>query len=59
MPSFDYRCPNCDTAVTLFGVHVDWRDRQRCTTCWGWLTRLVASPAIQFVGSGWTEKGNK
>lgn len=60
MPCYDYVCTKCGWAGTLYNVLVRRREWMECPRCHYGMGRLpVPAPAIQFKGSGWTEKGNK
>ena len=52
MPLYEYECTKCRTRFEriekLAGPHL-----KKCQNCGGKVERLMASPAIQFKGSGW------
>jgi putative FmdB family regulatory protein len=57
MPSYDYRCPNCG-----------WRHQPRlkpghdpptCFHCDTEMVQVLHPPGLQFLGEGWTEKGDE
>ncbi len=52
MPLYEYQCTRCshrfERIEKMSGPHA-----KKCPKCGGRVERLVASPAIQFKGSGW------
>ena len=52
MPLYEYECVKCghrfEKIEKFSGPHT-----KKCPQCGGKVERLVASPAIQFKGSGW------
>lgn len=52
MPIYEYRCEDCDQVFeTLQRIGDDPLDV--CRHCGGAAQRIISSPAIQFIGSGW------
>jgi len=52
MPIYEYRCSECSEIFeALQRVHDE--PLNRCRICGGPARRIISSPAIRFVGSGW------
>lgn len=52
MPIYEYRCGKCEQVFeALQRVHDEPLDS--CRRCGGPAERIISSPAIHFVGSGW------
>ena len=52
MPIYEYRCGACEQVFeALQRVHDEPLDA--CRRCGGPAERIISSPAIHFVGSGW------
>lgn len=52
MPIYEYRCGECEQVFeALQRVHDEPLDT--CRRCGGPAERIISSPAIHFVGSGW------
>lgn len=52
MPIYEYRCEKCEQVFeALQRVHDEPLDS--CRRCGGPAERIISSPAIHFVGSGW------
>lgn len=57
MPKYEYVCQRCRREHVRLNVPVAERDQQLCACgCLMPMTRLLASPAAQFKGSGWTPR---
>lgn len=54
---YEYDCLACNK-LYMRNVPVAERDNQVCL-CGSSLNRIPAVPALQFKGTGWTEKGSK
>ncbi len=52
MPIYEYRCAACDRTFEALQRVAD-PPLDVCRHCGGAASRMVSSPAIQFVGSGW------
>ena len=52
MPLYEYECRKCGHRFEKI-EKVNDATRRKCPRCKGTAERLVASPAIQFKGSGW------
>lgn len=49
MPTYEYRCPNCDARYEWI-VPISERGAQRCTKCDTLLEQQIAAPAFKFAG---------
>jgi len=60
LPLYEYECQKCSRRHERIEKH-SGPHLKKCPDCGGKLERLVASPAIQFKGSGWyvTDYGGK
>ncbi len=52
MPIYEYRCAECDRVFEAL-QRVNDQPLDACRHCGGGASRIVSSPAIQFVGTGW------
>ncbi len=52
MPIYEYRCDACDQVFEAIQRLKD-EPLDACRHCGGAARRIVSSPAIQFLGSGW------
>ena len=52
MPIYEYRCADCDRVFEAL-QRVNDEPLDRCRYCAGPARRIISSPAIHFVGSGW------
>jgi len=57
MPLYEYRCEKCGEKIEIRkGINEpDLTDHE----CGGKLSRVFSPPALQFKGTGWTEKTYK
>jgi putative FmdB family regulatory protein len=54
MPLYEYRCEKCGEKVeTWKGINEPDLTEHKCG---GKLSRVFSPPALQFKGTGWTEK---
>ena len=58
MPTYDYACNRCESSATLRFVPVD-HPVPKCPVCGEAMTLVLGVPLIQFIGTGWTEKGDR
>ena len=57
MPTYEYRCNECMSLITL-SRSVDERDNEvTCPQCGLQSTRIYNSPSIQFKGTGFYSTG--
>ena len=54
MALFEYRCEACGDTVETFRSLAERDAPATCALCGGELRRLVANPAVQFNGAGFT-----
>lgn len=52
VPLYEYRCTKCGHQFEKI-ESVSASERKKCPKCGATAQRLLASPAIQFKGSGW------
>ena len=52
MPIYEYRCQDCDRVFERL-QRISDEPLEVCRHCGGAARRIVSSPAIQFLGSGW------
>lgn len=52
MPIYEYRCDECDQVFEAI-QRISDAPLDTCRICGGAARRIVSSPAIQFLGSGW------
>ena len=52
MPIYEYRCDKCDQVFEAL-QRISDKPIDACRHCGGAAHRIVSSPAIQFLGSGW------
>ncbi|MDE2659657.1 MAG: hypothetical protein OXI45_05555 [Acidobacteriota bacterium] len=52
MPIYEYRCDDCDQVFEAI-QRISDAPLDVCRLCGGAARRIVSSPAIQFLGSGW------
>lgn len=52
MPIYEYRCDDCDGVFEAI-QRISDAPLDVCRLCGGAAYRIVSSPAIQFLGSGW------
>ena len=52
MPIYEYRCDECDQVFEAI-QRISDAPLDTCRICGGAAHRIVSSPAIQFLGSGW------
>ncbi|MDR1989093.1 MAG: zinc ribbon domain-containing protein [Acidobacteriaceae bacterium] len=52
MPLYEYQCEACGHRFEVIQKFSDARI-ETCPKCGGHVQKLIASPAIQFKGSGW------
>ena len=57
MPTYDYRCTDCDRTVTLTLILDDLRKDQSCEHCGAILRRIFTPAGIVFKGTGWGKDG--
>ncbi len=55
MPTYDYRCTECDREVeVMHSIHGS--GPETCEHCGGAMRKALSPPAIHFKGSGWAKK---
>ncbi len=52
MPIYEYRCDDCEQVFEAI-QRISDEPLDACRHCSGAAHRIVSSPAIQFLGSGW------
>lgn len=52
MPIYEYRCDDCEQVFEAI-QRISDEPLDACRRCGGAARRIVSSPAIQFLGSGW------
>lgn len=52
MPIYEYRCDDCEQVFEKI-QRISDEPLDACRHCGGAAHRIVSSPAIQFLGSGW------
>jgi len=52
MPIYEYRCDDCERVFEAL-QRISDEPLDACRHCGGAARRIVSSPAIQFLGSGW------
>lgn len=52
MPIYEYRCNDCEQVFEAI-QRIGDEPLDACRNCGGPAHRIVSSPAIQFLGSGW------
>ena len=52
MPIYEYRCDDCEQVFEAI-QRISDEPLDACRHCGGAAHRIVSSPAIQFLGSGW------
>ncbi len=52
MPIYEYRCDDCEQVFEAI-QRISDEPLDACRRCGGAAQRIVSSPAIQFLGSGW------
>lgn len=52
MPIYEYRCDDCEQVFEAI-QRISDAPLDACRHCGGAAQRIVSSPAIQFLGSGW------
>jgi putative FmdB family regulatory protein len=52
VPLYEYKCAKCGQRFEKI-EKVDAPVRRKCAACGGRAERMLASPAIQFKGTGW------
>ena len=52
MPIYEYRCDDCERVFEAI-QRISDAPLDACRHCGGAAQRIVSSPAIQFLGSGW------
>ena len=52
MPIYEYRCDDCEQVFEAI-QRISDEPLDACRHCGGAARRIVSSPAIQFLGSGW------
>ena len=52
MPIYEYRCDDCDEVFEAL-QRISDEPLDACRHCGGSAGRIISSPAIHFVGSGW------
>ena len=52
MPIYEYRCDDCEQVFEAI-QRISDAPLDACRKCGGAAQRIVSSPAIQFLGSGW------
>ena len=52
MPIYEYRCDECEQVFEAI-QRISDKPLDACRHCGGAARRIVSSPAIQFLGSGW------
>ena len=52
MPIYEYRCDECEQVFEAI-QRISDEPLDACRQCGGAAHRIVSSPAIQFLGSGW------
>ena len=52
MPIYEYRCDDCEQVFEAI-QRISDKPLDACRRCGGAAHRIVSSPAIQFLGSGW------
>ena len=52
MPIYEYRCSACSKVFETL-QRVSDEPLNQCRLCGGRASRIISSPAIHFVGSGW------
>ena len=52
MPIYEYRCDDCEQVFEAI-QRISDEPLDACRRCGGAAHRIVSSPAIQFLGSGW------
>jgi putative FmdB family regulatory protein len=56
MPSYNYKCPECETVLTVTRSIMESDPGYDCGTCNIAMTRVYSVGAIQFNGSGFYSK---
>lgn len=51
MPTYDYKCKNCDKILTLI-LPIDGNHSQQCPTCGKDMVKKFASVPTSFKGEG-------
>jgi len=58
MPAYDYRCPTCDSTVTIIRGITEDEVKPICITCQAEMPRAYdQAPAVTFKGKGWGKDG--
>lgn len=52
MPIYEYRCEDCEQVFEAL-QRISEEPLDACRHCGGAARRIISSPAIHFVGSGW------
>lgn len=56
MPTYDFKCRNCESTVTIaIGIRENLINPV-CATCQAAMIRDYAIAAVEFKGSGWASK---
>lgn len=53
MPSYEFKCPECDLIAEIVYSFADTVSSPECPECELTMARLYAVPALQFKGTGW------
>ena len=58
MPFYTYTCKHCNKKLEVMQKMSD-KPLKECPACGeDQLCRLILPPAVHFIGTGWTPKGN-
>lgn len=53
MPTYEWKCPQCDTLLQLMtSINADLI-APKCPECDAEMNRLYTAPAVTFKGDGW------
>ena len=56
MPTYDYKCPQCDTLIECFHS-MNENPKITCEKCHIVMTRMIGKGSgVHFKGEGWTPK---
>lgn len=55
MPTYDYKCWDCDTTTELV-LSIQHTEVPECKTCGAEMTKLFSAPPVHFKGTGWGSK---
>ncbi len=56
MPTYDYKCPKCQST---FELSSNYDGREFCGECGAEMERQVSKPAVHFKGTGFYETDYK